>query len=72
MLPPYDAGVDSYQQIRASPQIGVVRALKALGWALIGFVLLPVLERNYELDQMRTVMAVLPVTLLVIISMLLG
>lgn len=53
---------------RDTLQMRVVRALKAAGWILAGFLLLPVIAHRYEIDHKRSVASVLPVTLAAVIA----
>ncbi|TYT63355.1 hypothetical protein [Natrialba swarupiae] len=58
----------SYSFVYDTPQMHAVRTLKAIAWIVVGFLMLPVVGRLYEIDEKRSVLSVLPVTLAGVIS----
>lgn len=46
-----------------TPQMHVVRVLKAFVWILTGFLMLPVIQHLFDIDEKQSVLSVLPVTL---------
>lgn len=53
----------AYSFVYDTPQMHAVRVLKATVWIITGFLLLPVVQQLYEIDEKRSVVSVLPVTL---------
>ncbi|MFC6906609.1 hypothetical protein [Halalkalicoccus tibetensis] len=60
--------LSAYSFVYDTPQMHAVRALKAGAWVLTGFLMLPVVQRLYEIDEKRSVASVLPVTLAGVIT----
>lgn len=60
--------VEIYRHVYNSWQMGVVRAARAATWLLVGFLVLPGVQRCYGLSKKRTVAAVLPMTLIAMIG----
>lgn len=54
--------------LRETVQMRIVRVLRAMGWIVAGFLLLPVIAHRYDLDHKRSVASVLPVTLAAVIA----
>ncbi len=57
-----------YDHVYHSWQMMVIRALRAAVWLLVGFLMLPGVQKFYGLSQKQTVVAVLPVTLIAMIG----
>ncbi|WP_245549655.1 hypothetical protein [Natronococcus occultus] len=55
--------MSAYSFVYETPQMHAVRAFKAAAWILVGFLMLPIVQRLYEIDQKRSVASVLPLTL---------
>ncbi|OVE84880.1 hypothetical protein [Natronolimnobius baerhuensis] len=53
----------AYSFVHDTPQMHVVQILKAAGWIITGFLMLPIVQHLYEIDEKRSVASVLPVTL---------
>ncbi|WP_136689814.1 hypothetical protein [Halorhabdus amylolytica] len=51
------------REILTTPQMYAIRVLRMVGWAVIGFLILPIVGRLYELDRKRSVLSVLPPTM---------
>lgn len=49
-------------------QYHVISIFRAIAWAIIGFLMLPIVEQRYELNRRRSVLAVLPTTLAAIFA----
>lgn len=58
----------AYSFVYDTPQMHAVRVLKAATWVLVGFLMLPVVQRLYGIDEKRSVVSVLPVTLAGVIT----
>ncbi|WP_121740870.1 hypothetical protein [Natronorubrum halophilum] len=58
----------AYSFVYDTPQMHAIRILKAVAWVVTGFLLLPIVQHLYELDEKRSVMSVLPVTLVGVIT----
>ncbi len=61
----------TYAAIADSAQMGVFSTLMAAAWVLAGFLMLPVVGSLYDLSAKRSVLAVLPVTLVAVTATLL-
>lgn len=59
---------ESYRVVYDTPQMQLVRLLKAGGWLLVGFLSLPVVKELYELDEKGSLLAVLPVTVVAVVA----
>ena len=53
----------SYSFVYDTPQMHVVRVLKSIAWIVTGFVMLPIVQHLYEIDEKQSVVSVLPLTL---------
>lgn len=51
-----------------TPQMHAVRVLKALVWVLTGFLMLPVVQHLFDIDEKQSVLSVLPVTLVGVLT----
>ncbi|SDK55664.1 hypothetical protein [Natronorubrum texcoconense] len=58
----------AYSFVYDSTQMHAVRILKATAWVVTGFLLLPVVQHLYDIDEKRSVVSVLPVTLVGVIT----
>lgn len=58
----------AYSFVYDTPQMHAVRILKAIAWVVIGFLLLPVVQHLYDIDEKRSVVSVLPVTTVGVIT----
>lgn len=63
-----EAVAETHRAVSDSPQMRLVSVLKAAGWILVGFLVLPVVEELYDVDKRISVLAVLPVTLAAVVS----
>jgi len=62
---------ETYAVIADSAQMGLFSTLMAGAWVLAGFLMLPVVGELYDLSAQRSVLAVLPVTLVAVTATLL-
>lgn len=69
------AGVDpvedvarTHEQVADTPQMWIINVLQAIGWVVIGFLMIPVVSELYEIDTKGSVLSVLPVTLIAVIA----
>ncbi|NGM69999.1 hypothetical protein G6M89_13435 [Natronolimnobius sp. AArcel1] len=53
----------AYSYVHDTPQMHAVQILKAGAWIVTGFLMLPIVQQLYEIDEKRSVASVLPVTL---------
>lgn len=62
------AVADAHRALAATPQMRVVGVLLAAGWAVVGFLLIPIVGELYGIDRRASVVSVLPVTLVAIVA----
>jgi hypothetical protein len=53
----------AYSFVYDTPQMHVIRILKAIAWIAVGFLMLPIIQHLYEIDEKQSVVSVFPVTL---------
>ncbi|RDI70035.1 hypothetical protein [Halopelagius longus] len=65
---PVSEVVASHEAVANSPQMRIVGTMMAGVWILVGFLLLPVVSELYGIDKKRSVLSVLPVTLVAVVA----